>query len=954
MKSVVVRFVSNICKEKDEIKLKRFYNFILKKKNIRYFDLNEIAYPISSICLFINFLEKENAQIYNNNGYANCENNTPFKKHIKQLQINRCNNYGNDKCLVYSYSTSIADKEKKIKNFIYFGKKYSISFFNYYLKYILIRYRKKECQKNQILIKKITKHSIIQCIQIENINNFLHIFNAIYVLQNGIHNKITAVLFRIILEKLIQTVYFSNLENTKKMEIEKKPKTNIIDSQTVVEVLTIMNKHINISNRCFPNSNLFHLFYFNLINYIIKTNLIIINDSLFSNTPNQSVNKLKTIQTNTNSINSNIYIHINDIEKYYKKKIFLDINNYLILLSFLKKYEYIFQIYHFQNFSDSTYKTIDYTWNDISGIKLKQLIYETLINIFLSIFKSDCKNQKITNTSIIKLVIIFPEYFYKILNTQSNINKIIIQNNWQIVKQINILSYSLFLNNYNFTNYFNQNIYNHISFFNIFKKYINCDNNLGGYQIFTKTQLNLYEHFFMFIFKFYMPFLYTNNIIYFISTISNKIKKYSKEEKKHIFTIIHLINNEIIKRVKIHGIKNAFPLVYYTNCTKNFDNFDEYIIKYDNDKKRMNYIPNFTRYSNNLAATNKSFLHFFKIYKRHLFNICNVYSKLKFYTNSFIKIVNTFVESHLENMNTKDITAFVYYYHKINYKKKNILKNVVKYLQTNIYQYNIAQIHTILYGLYKLNIDLNSELITHIFTYLFMYILAINHIDTRNYNIYKKNNFNNNIHTELTKNETTCVQNFVKYISIFLNSYNYNDCIILQQTQDLFKVTIKDELAFSISNFDIYKIIYLYKEMEIKNICHKNMEKNQHKKIDNIHNILNILNLLSKYKIKNNIILYDIFYLCILQKKKYNKFVKINDWVNIIIGYSKLFGYNPNYINKSIEYIYENIISNNHEKKNKTNKKDILLLKYLYNHLKKLKLTNYMLIQNIISKYNAY
>ncbi|CAD2103280.1 hypothetical protein YYG_02867 [Plasmodium vinckei petteri] len=947
MKNVVLRFVNTICKERDEIKLKRFYNLILQNKNIKYFNLNDIAYPISSICLFINFLEKKNTINYINNGHENCKskysdihtisvkNNTCFKKKdFNKFQKKQCNNYENDESLSCSFPTTTTDNEIKIKNFIYFGKKYSISFFNEYLKYVLIRCRK-EYKQNQILEKKVIKNCIIQNVKIENVNSFLHMFNAICVLQNGVYDKTGGALFRLTLKKVIQTIHLNNLENEKKEESEQNEKVKIVDSQTVVEVLTIMNKHRNVANQCFANSNLFNLFYFSLINYVMCKNFITINDSLLDN-------KRRAVLTSV----SRICIPTNDIKKYYKKKIFLDIHNYIAILSFLKKYEYIFQIYNFQNFSDTKDDVVGYTWDSISSTKVKQRIYEKLIDIFFSVLKLDCKNQTTKHTSIIKLVTLFPQYFYKTLNNKSdiNINKIIIQNNWLIAKQINTLSYFLFRDNY--INYFNLNIYNHISFFNTLKKCESCNN-----KTLIENQLSLYKHFFMFIFKYYIPFLYTNNIIYFLSTFTNQIKNCSKEEKKYIFTIINIINNEVIKRAQMYGITNIFPSVYQTNYTNFSDNYNEYIIKYDNYRKWINYTPNANIFYNNLTKDNQIFFHFFKIYKRHLFNICNAYSNLKFATNMFIKMVDNFIESNLESMNTKDITALIYYYNKINYKNNETLKSVMKYIQTNIYQYEIAQVHTILYGFFKLGTDLSTDLTTHTFTYLLMYIMAMDYIDTNSYNIYKKK-FTNNLCTILTINETKCVQNFVKYISTFLNSYNYNDCIILQPTQDLLKVTIKEGPTFFISNSDIYKIIYFYKEMGKEEFFYENMEKIQHKKIDNIYNILNILNLLSKYKVKNNIILYDIFYLHILQKNKYNKFVKINDWINIIIGYSKLANYNPHYINKCIEHICDSTILSNCEDKNKINKKDILLLKYLYNHLKKIKLSNYTLIQNIISKWD--
>ncbi|SCM20498.1 conserved Plasmodium protein, unknown function [Plasmodium chabaudi adami] len=920
MKNVVLRFVNTICKEKDDIKLKRFYNLVLKSKNKKYFNLNDIAYPISSICLFINFLEKKNIKNYINNGYENCKNkysdiHTISSQSVKnkklfnkKFQKKRCNNYGTEEPLTSSFPTTTTD-ETKIKNFIYYGKKYSISFFSEYLKYVLIRCRKGECTPSQISTKEVTKN-VTKNIQIESLDGILHIYNAISVLQNGVRDKTVGALFRLTLKQVAQAIYLNNLENGERDE-----KTKIVDSQTVVEVLTIMNKHVNVASQCSTNSNLFNLFYFNLINYIINKNVIIINGSLHDN-------KREAVLTNV----STICIPTNDIKNYYKKKIFLDIHNYIAILSFLKKYDSIFQIYNFQNFSNTKNDVIGYTVDSISGTKLKNIIYEALIDIFFSVLELDCKNQ----TSITKLITLFPQYFHKMLNNKSdvNINKIIIQHNWLIVKQINILSYFLFQQNYNYINHFNLSIYNHISFFNTLKEFENCDSTL------IEDQLNLYNQFFMFIFKYYTPFLYTNNIIYFLSTFT------SQKKKKNIFTIINIINNEVIKRVKIYGIANVVPSVCQTNSTIFSDSLNEFIIKYDNYRKWMNYIPNVINFHNNFTENNQIFFHFFKIYKRHLFNICNAYSNLKFVTNAFIKMVDNFVESNLESMDTKDITALIYYYNKINYKKNETLKSVMKYVQANIYQYEIAQVHTILFGFFKLGTDLSTDLVTHIFTYLLMYIMAMDYIDTNSYNIYA-NKSHNNLCTTLTVNEIKGVQNFVKYISTFLNSYNYNDCIILQPTQDLLKVKIKEEPTFFISNSNIYKIIYF---------C-ENMKKMQHKRIDNIHNILNILNLLSKYQVKNNIILYDLFYFHILQKKKYNKFIKINDWLNIIIGYSKLASYNPHYINKCINHICDITILSN-ENKSKINKKDILLLKYLYNHLKKFKLTNYTLIQNIISKWD--
>ncbi|CRG99541.1 conserved Plasmodium protein, unknown function [Plasmodium relictum] len=945
MKNFLINVLINIFKEKNEKKLKQFYNFVIKSKNSAYLNDDDLVYPLSTISYYLNYLE--NGVSYFTSPIYSTENCEQENKYFKLTIIDDEKRNNNKKKIYFA----------NLNKFLYFSKKYSNSFFDVYLKYILLE------KKEKI-----------------NIKNYIYLFNSLCLLNYDEQKKNCKSVF----EKLIVEIivinenYLNHKSNYKKENVSLSAP---VDSQKLLELLTIINKH-NIKLQKYQiNFDILNLFYLHLFNYLFHTNFFIINEdinninmnnSFFINTfkknslikNNKDKNEKKIIDVNYNENK----INIKELKSFYDV-ILMDAYSFLSTIFFLKKHnnynyfilknknEYIslnnmlyeidkriisiFNYLFYRPYSinqKNIYETMKYKVRkekNSDQLKMSQSVEKK--NTFI---KVQDKISSDNNNNNMNCQFLFKKVFYSpyILNSNANVmaweiffdknrysfnekqivnfNFLFFQNNIIKIKFLNFIRFYL-INDFHLLNYFNKSIYNHICIYKLYiclqKKYNNID---------FSQEINIYNKFFEFILKFYISSLYTNNISFLLSVFSdNNLEQKKKEKKKDRRNrLIKLINDEIIKRINKsfaalckeennnylnHSNTNYFSI---SNDNNNYENNNNYYYFIDNDidfnNSDMNLfsIPNnFNKYASNL-----------NINKRHIYNMCNSYIKLDFFDEKYIKIIETFTNENINKLNNKDITAIVYFFSKINYKNKDILKNIMTHIENKIYEFHFNEIHLIFKSYFKLKLFFKKS-IMNILNHLLIDIYTIYYIDK----IRNKENYENE------------KQKFNKYFDILenfiesINSLNIKKKIFFNKKGEQLEIFTSNS-KFSVTEKELYKTFSKYINCRNKEF---------------LRNILNILYILSKFKIKKNV-LHDSLYICI--KENNDNLLHIYDWNNLILSHCKA-NYNATYLDIYISKLHKLL-----SKIEILTYKDISILISLCFHLKDIKVKNKILIFNFL------
>ncbi|EUR72180.1 hypothetical protein PFBG_02682 [Plasmodium falciparum 7G8] len=406
MKIFLTKIVENAFKRYDEKKIKQLFHFInhTKEKCNIHIKQEDVVHVISKYGIYINLLENyyltrniTNDNIYDSKSFYNkCkEENFINFMDIKtnqfiNININDKHNIYHKNHTLYNHYYHGKQKKKKIlidpyhnyhiiniKKFLYYSKLYFNSFFHMYFKSIL-----KETQSNK-----------------RNIKNDIYLFHSLCLLNYKEQKQISKYIFETMITNIIETNQYylnhkrdikPNTNNTKHLFNDGHP----LCSNTLVELVTVINKHIDKMEMWGININIVQLLCLHLYNYVFHSTFFIINwkhGEMERETNGQMENdklkfcqvksdKLKICQKNDklnnvqvkffqskSDVEENVHVHdctpydssflgnlsnveiqinndeetkeinINELKLFYNCT-FMDISNFVSIVYFLKKY----------------------------------------------------------------------------------------------------------------------------------------------------------------------------------------------------------------------------------------------------------------------------------------------------------------------------------------------------------------------------------------------------------------------------------------------------------------------------------------------------------------------------------------------------------------------------------------------------------------------------------------
>ncbi|SOV76619.1 conserved Plasmodium protein, unknown function [Plasmodium sp. gorilla clade G3] len=289
MKIFLTKIVENAFKRNDQKKIKQLFHFIshTKKKCNIYIKQEDVVHVISKYGVYINFLENYylTRNITNDNMYDSKSfyNKCKDEKYINFMDIktnqfinininNEHNIYHKNQTLCNHYYYIKQKKKKilidpyhnyhiiKIKKFLYYSKLYFNSFFHIYFKSIL---NETQCNKR-------------------NIKNDIYLFHSLCLLNYKEQKQISKYIFETMITNIIETIQYylnhnrdnkTNIHSTKHYFYNGHP----LCSNTLVELVTVINKHIDKLEMCGININIIQLLCLHLFNYIFHSTFFIIN-----------------------------------------------------------------------------------------------------------------------------------------------------------------------------------------------------------------------------------------------------------------------------------------------------------------------------------------------------------------------------------------------------------------------------------------------------------------------------------------------------------------------------------------------------------------------------------------------------------------------------------------------------------------------------------------------------
>ncbi|ETW18745.1 hypothetical protein PFFVO_02640 [Plasmodium falciparum Vietnam Oak-Knoll (FVO)] len=289
MKIFLTKIVENAFKRYDEKKIKQLFHFInhTKEKCNIHIKQEDVVHVISKYGIYINLLENyyltrniTNDNIYDSKSFYNkCkEENFINFMDIKtnqfiNININDKHNIYHKNHTLYNHYYHGKQKKKKIlidpyhnyhiiniKKFLYYSKLYFNSFFHMYFKSIL-----KETQSNK-----------------RNIKNDIYLFHSLCLLNYKEQKQISKYIFETMITNIIETNQYylnhkrdikPNTNNTKHLFNDGHP----LCSNTLVELVTVINKHIDKMEMWGININIVQLLCLHLYNYVFHSTFFIIN-----------------------------------------------------------------------------------------------------------------------------------------------------------------------------------------------------------------------------------------------------------------------------------------------------------------------------------------------------------------------------------------------------------------------------------------------------------------------------------------------------------------------------------------------------------------------------------------------------------------------------------------------------------------------------------------------------
>ncbi|SCQ16316.1 conserved Plasmodium protein, unknown function [Plasmodium ovale] len=891
MITFLVNALTNTFKERNAKKIKLLYNFILKKKSGIYVKESDVVYALSIFSQHISALERKIRSSANlpTHGFT-----TFRRKEVANSgnvvssgtgsdsgsdggsgscgAVGRCRGERHGEAAVASGDLPCGEEGETcahLRHFMYLSKAYTNNFLDIYLRRILSQENEKK-KKNIICVK-----------------NCIYLLNSICTLGYDEQRDNCNQLFKRTLTR-VMIIHQARCSTTYNVVNEE----NSLNSHTVVELLTVINKHASKLKRWGVDFRLFRLFCLNLLNYLFHSNVFII-DSLCENEaekedmPNRTPNNIVKCNMSEGKIN------MENVIAFYKNEL-MDVYNYVAIILFLKRYIGVYNIIKRESCSD-----IDTSFDNISPH-----ISDVLVRIYCQAFIRDYSHKKMSKKRNGNIDIIvnlpmqnssqfvcrfyfaglatmwsfFPYQFEYILKEgiAININIIIHQNVVRVRKILTSICYSsLCKDSYTFW-YFNKNMYDLISIYKLFKRYDEKKK-----KKISTSEMKIHIRFILFILKHYISFLCTHNLTYLLSYLCDFPSpcQHHTGKEKDLAVAIRLLNGEIIRRANLFLLKSNGDVSFERSdsltggsCSKGgISKESRLLYGYHPTEGHLPYGDAESQFQ----AIDLNLCHL-TLNRRHLFNVCTSYAKAHFYDELFIRIVEKFVDTHLLYLNSYDITAVVHFFHKIGHRNERLLRRIMHHIVQNMEKYDLSHIHAIFIGFFKLKVFL-KEGIRGIINYLLLHITVIHFLDGGG------NRCGMGIletgQSSANQPSHKAPSNQLSFQKIPFQSALSNGVPFSQTRDDSLKNSRTALTCIMSEGGRLHSIFAQYSD-------------NLSQKLKVVRSILNIVNILSKCKVGRNNSIYDKFHIYIVSTDKYSNLFSIEDWVSVISMYRRI-DYNP-------------------------------------------------------------
>ncbi|SBT35535.1 apicoplast ribosomal protein S6, putative (RPS6) [Plasmodium ovale wallikeri] len=367
MITFLVNALTNTFKERNAKKIKLLYDFILKKKSGIYVKESDVVYALSVFSQNVSALERElrSSADLPTHGF------TTFRR--KEVDDSgkvvssgsgsgsrgpagrRWERHG--EAAVASGGLPCAD----LRHFLYLSKAYTNNFLDIYLRRILSQENEKK-KKNIICVK-----------------NCIYLLNSICTLGYDEQRDNCNKLFKRTLTR-VMLIHRARCSTTYNVVNEE----NALNSHTVVELLTVINKNASKLKRWGVDFRLFRLFCLNLINYLFHSNVFIIGNLCENEAEKEDV----PYSTPKNIVKCDLSegkINMENVIAFYKNEL-MDVYNYVSIILFLKRYIGVYNIFKRESYSDI----------EKSCCNISPHISDVLVRIYFQAFIRDYSHKEMS------------------------------------------------------------------------------------------------------------------------------------------------------------------------------------------------------------------------------------------------------------------------------------------------------------------------------------------------------------------------------------------------------------------------------------------------------------------------------------------------------------------------------------------------------------------------------
>ncbi|KNA00261.1 hypothetical protein PVNG_04311 [Plasmodium vivax North Korean] len=266
----------------------------------------------------------------------------------------------------------------------------------------------------------------------------------------------------------------------------------------------------------------------------------------------------------------------------------------------------------------------------------------------------------------------FPGEFTKLCKSnQISTHFVVRQNVMNMFRCLKMLSLSVLATDSVTCDHFNRRIYSHVVSFKTFLSLISG----GGFpkRDALLSAFDVYCHFWDFLVKFYSSVIYTNSLVCLLGCFC--VGRVRGMQRRGLDSPIRVINTEVLRRWGRSGSNYADGPSMEQPSTRGITPESDYP-----------HGPPLQRSNQECPAP-------LLANQRHLFNMCSFYAQMNFHDEAFTKQLAKMITHNLTGMGRKDIMAVVYLLGKAPPTQGEMLLLLVRQIQRDITSYDMGDFH---------------------------------------------------------------------------------------------------------------------------------------------------------------------------------------------------------------------------------------------------------------------